>query len=116
VVQALGAQKLWVVNPFKYKETLAATKEALNETGVRVLIAEALCPLHVHRLKGRKSKARFQVTDKCQDCRHCLDYFGCPAMQLNQGPAGGNMLIDPDTCSGCAFCVQWCEAIRPVKK
>jgi indolepyruvate ferredoxin oxidoreductase alpha subunit len=116
VVKALGVQNLWVVNPFKYKETLAATKEALNAAGVRVLIAEAPCPLHVHRLQGRKSKARFRITDKCQDCRHCLDYFGCPAMQLNQGPAGGNMLIDPDTCSGCAFCVQWCEAIRPVKK
>ena len=115
VVQALGAQKLWVVNPFKYKETLAATKEALNETGVRVLIAEAPCPLHVHRLKGRKSKARFQVTDKCQDCRHCLDYFGCPAMYLNPEAGGGRMLIDTEICSGCAFCVQWCKAIRPVK-
>jgi len=116
VVKALGVQNLWVVNPFKYKETLAATKEALSASGVRVLIAEAPCPLHVHRVQGRKSQARFRVTDKCQDCRHCLDYFGCPAMQLNQGPAGGRMRIDPDVCSGCAFCVQWCEAIRPVKQ
>jgi indolepyruvate ferredoxin oxidoreductase alpha subunit len=115
VVKSLGVQNLWVVNPFKYQEALAATKEALNASGVRVLIAEAPCPLHVHRLKGRKSRARFRVTDKCQDCRHCLDYFGCPAMQLNQGPEGGRMLIDPDICSGCAFCVQWCEAIRPLK-
>ncbi|MDP3183196.1 MAG: indolepyruvate ferredoxin oxidoreductase subunit alpha [Desulfobaccales bacterium] len=115
VVQALGAQKLWVVNPFKYQETLAATKEALNESGVRVLISEAPCPLHVHRLKGKKSKARFQVTEKCVDCSHCLEYFGCPAMYLKPNAGGGQMLIDPDLCSGCAFCVQWCEAIRPVK-
>jgi len=116
VVRALGVEKLWVVNPFKYQETLAATKEAVQAAGVRVLISEAPCPLHVHRLQGRKSKARFRVTDKCRDCRHCLDYFGCPAMQLNDKPGGGRMLIDPDLCSGCAFCVQWCEAIRPVKK
>ncbi|MBI4794244.1 MAG: indolepyruvate ferredoxin oxidoreductase subunit alpha [Deltaproteobacteria bacterium] len=115
VVQALGVEKLWVVNPFKYQEALAATKEAVNATGVRVLIAEAPCPLHVHRLQGRKSRARFRVTDKCQDCRHCLDYFGCPAMQLSDKLEGGRMLIDTDLCSGCAFCVQWCEAIRPVK-
>jgi hypothetical protein len=25
------------------------------------------------------------------------------------------MLIDHDLCSGCAFCVQFCECIRPVK-
>jgi len=115
VVQALGVEQLWVVNPFKYQEALAATKEAVSATGVRVLISQAPCHLHVHRLKGRQPRARFRITDKCQDCRHCLDYFGCPAMQLNQGPKGGRMLIDTDLCSGCAFCVQWCEAIRPVK-
>ncbi|MDD2901148.1 MAG: indolepyruvate ferredoxin oxidoreductase subunit alpha [Syntrophales bacterium] len=115
VVKALGVEKLWVVNPFKYQETLAATKEAVSATGVRVLISEAPCHLHVHRLQGKKSKARFRVTDQCQDCRHCLDYFGCPAMQLSDKPEEGRMLIDTDVCTGCAFCVQWCEAIRPVK-
>ena len=114
VVQALGVQKLWLLNPFKYKEALAATKEALAASGVRVLISEAPCPLHVHRLKGRKSKARFQVTGKCDDCRHCLEYFGCPAMYLESGHEG-QLQIDPEVCSGCAFCVQWCDAIRPVK-
>ncbi len=116
VVQALGVTQLWVVNPLKYKETLAATKEAIGATGVRVIIAEAPCHLHVQRLKGRKSKARFRVTEACRDCRDCLDNFGCPAMQLNPGPEGGRMFIDTDLCSGCAFCVQWCEAIKPVKK
>jgi indolepyruvate ferredoxin oxidoreductase alpha subunit len=115
VVQALGVEKFWVVNPFKYQEALKATKEAISATGMRVLISEAPCPLHVHRLQGRKSKARFRVTEKCQDCRHCLDYFGCPAMQLSDKPEEGRMRIDTDLCSGCAFCVQWCEAIRPVK-
>ncbi len=115
VVRGLGVESLKVVNPFKFKETLAATKEALNAKGVRVLISQALCHLYEQRIKGKKRKARFCVTDKCQDCRHCLDYFGCPAMQLSDKPEGGRMLIDTDLCSGCAFCVQWCEAIRPVK-
>ena len=30
VVKALGVEQLWVVNPYKYKESLAATKEALD--------------------------------------------------------------------------------------
>jgi Pyruvate/2-oxoacid:ferredoxin oxidoreductase delta subunit len=37
-------------------------------------------------------------------------------MQLSGKEEGGRMLIDTDLCSGCAFCVQWCEAIRPLKK
>ena len=115
VVKALGAEQLWVVNPFKYKESLAATKEALNATGVRVLISQAPCHLHVQRLKGKKRLARFQVTGQCGECRHCLDYFGCPAMYLSPEPGPPQMLIDQDLCSGCAFCIQWCECIRPAQ-
>jgi indolepyruvate ferredoxin oxidoreductase alpha subunit len=115
VVKALGVEKLWEVNPFKYKESLAATKEAVSAEGVRVLISEAPCHLYVQRLKGKKPKARFQVTGACDDCRHCLDYFGCPAMYLKPNSGVSQMLIDHDLCAGCAFCVQFCECIRPVK-
>lgn len=115
VVKALGVEKCWVVNPFKYKESLAATKEAISAQGVRVLISQAPCHLYVQRLKGKKAQARFQVVDACGDCRHCLDYFGCPAMYLKPNSGVSQMLIDHDLCAGCAFCVQFCECIRPVR-
>jgi indolepyruvate ferredoxin oxidoreductase alpha subunit len=113
VVKALGVEQLWVVSPFKYKESLAATKEALGTEGVRVLISQAPCHLYAQRITGKRRTARFQVTRECDDCRHCLDYFGCPAMYLENGQAG-HLLIDPEVCSGCAFCVQWCDHIRPL--
>ena len=113
VVKALGVEQLWVVNPFKYKESLAATKEALTASGIRVLISEAPCHLYAQRLSGKKRTARFQVTQGCGECRDCLDNFGCPAMYLESGEPG-QLQIDPELCSGCAFCVQWCENIRPV--
>jgi indolepyruvate ferredoxin oxidoreductase, alpha subunit len=114
VVRALGVDQLWVSNPFKYKEALAATKEALAADGVRVLISQAPCHLYAQRLSGKKRQARFQVTQECGGCRDCLDYFGCPAMCLEKGQKG-HLTIDSDLCSGCAFCVQWCDHIRPVK-
>ncbi|MFZ5447692.1 MAG: indolepyruvate ferredoxin oxidoreductase subunit alpha [Thermodesulfobacteriota bacterium] len=113
VVKALGVDQLWVTNPFKYKESLAATKEALEAKGVRVLISQAPCHLYHQRLTGKKRQARFQVVGGCGECRDCLDNFGCPAMYLEGGQAG-HLMIDSDLCSGCAFCVQWCEHIRPV--
>ncbi|MBM4273261.1 MAG: indolepyruvate ferredoxin oxidoreductase subunit alpha [Deltaproteobacteria bacterium] len=116
VVKALGVEQCWVVNPFKYKETLAATKEALSASGVRVIIAQAPCYLYEQRITRKKRQARFQVTGECGECRHCLDYFGCPAMYVKPNSGVSQMLIDPDICTGCAFCVQWCECIRPVKK
>jgi indolepyruvate ferredoxin oxidoreductase alpha subunit len=113
VVKALGVEQLWVVNPFKYKESLAATKEALEAFGVRVLISQAPCHLYAQRLSGKRRTARFQVSRECGECRDCLDNFGCPAMYLETGTEG-QLQIDPDLCSGCAFCVQWCDHIRPV--
>jgi len=114
VVKALGVEQLWLVNPFKYQEALAATKEAVNASGLRVLISQAPCHLYAQRVTGKKRQARFQVTEECGECRQCLEYFGCPAMYVKPGEAG-QMSIDQDLCSGCAFCVQWCECIRPVK-
>ena len=113
VVKALGVEQLWVVNPYKYKESLAATKEALEAKGVRVLISQAPCILYEARITGKKRTARFQVIKGCGECRDCLDNFGCPAMYLESGEPG-QLQIDPELCSGCAFCVQWCENIRPV--
>ncbi len=88
VVKALGVEHLWVVNPFKYKEALAATKEAVSASGVRVLISQAPCYLYESRITGKKRRARFQVVDECGDCRHCLEYFGCPAMYVKPGGSG----------------------------
>jgi indolepyruvate ferredoxin oxidoreductase alpha subunit len=115
VVKALGVEQLWIVNPFKYKEALAATKEAVQASGVRVLISQAPCHLYESRITGKKRQARFQVTGECGECRDCLEYFGCPAMYVAPG-GSGQMLIDQDICTGCAFCVQWCDCIRPAKK
>ena len=115
IVRALGVEQVWRVNPLKYKESLAATKEAVESRGLRVLISQSPCFLYEARITGKKRKARFQVTGDCGDCRHCLDYFGCPAMSVKPGTEPTQMLIDHDLCSGCAFCVQFCECIRPVK-
>lgn len=116
VVRGLGVTQFWRVNPLKYKDSLAATKEAVAASGVRVLLAQSPCPLYVARLKGKRPTARFQITGECGDCRHCLEYLGCPAMYVTEAEGRRQLLIDPDLCAGCAFCVQLCDHIRPAKK
>lgn len=113
VAKALGVEKLQVVNPLQYRLTLAAVKDALQETGLRVIISRAPCVLYLQRLGTRKRAKTFVVGPECQDCRHCLDYFGCPALHPpleGEGP----LVIDEGLCAGCGFCLQLCgkRAIR----
>ena len=48
-----------MVNPFKYQESLAATKEALEAKGLRVLISQAPCILYEARITGKKRTGPF---------------------------------------------------------
>jgi indolepyruvate ferredoxin oxidoreductase alpha subunit len=75
-----------------------------------VLISQAPCHLYAQRLTGKKRQARFQVVEACGDCRHCLEYFGCPAMYVKPGEAG-QMLI-ARTSAPATLCGQWCQCIR----
>jgi len=113
VVQALGVEQVKLVNPLQYRLTLAAIKEAVAADGVRVIISRSPCVLYLQRLGQKKRAKTFVVGPECRDCRHCLDYFGCPALQPpleGEGP----LTIDETLCNACGFCLQLCEkkAIR----
>ncbi len=57
--------------------------------GIRVIISRSPCVLYMQRLGGKKRAKTFVVGPECRDCRHCLDYFGCPALQpplTGEGP------------------------------
>ena len=113
IVRALGVDAVEVVHPLHYDKNLQTVKALLSQSGVQVLISRCPCTLYVQRLSGRKKTRTFYVGPECRDCRHCLDYFGCPALHPSLVPGeGGRMVIDEAQCAGCGFCSQWCEAIH----
>ncbi|MGQ9920820.1 MAG: indolepyruvate ferredoxin oxidoreductase subunit alpha [Desulfobacca sp.] len=113
VVQALGVDQVQLVNPLQYRLTLAAVKEAVAASGVRVIISRSPCILYLQRLGQKKRAKTFVVGPECRDCRHCLDYFGCPALHPPL-EGDGPLVIDATLCNACGFCLQLCEkkAIR----
>ncbi len=66
VVQALGVEKVQVVNPLQYRLTLEAVKNALNDTGLRVIISRSPCVLYMQRLGGKKRAKTFVVGPECR--------------------------------------------------
>lgn len=55
-----------------------------------------------------------------QACMHCTDpvcMIGCPTGAIHRDPAGGEVVINPDTCIGCTVCANNCpyDAIRMVE-
>lgn len=106
VAAAMGA-KVFRCNPYNVEETARVIGEATAETGVKVVVAEALCYLKFGR-EGRISYTPRQVAVDaavCNGCGLCVRTFGCPAITLSEGKA----VIEPSGCNGCGVCVSVCK-------
>lgn len=107
ICAAMGA-KVFCCNPYHVEETEQVLAAAATETGVKVVVAEALCYLKFGR-DGRVSYTKRIVTVDpaiCNGCRLCLTTFGCPAILLGQD---GKAMIDTSACNGCGVCVSVCK-------
>ena len=113
VVRGIGVPHVSIIKPYKVKKSIDAIREAIDFTGVSVVIAREACTLYARGLKLHEDRP-FMVTDACKHHRNCLEELGCPAFYLEQD----RVRIDPDLCSGCAVCAQICpeNAIRPLKR
>jgi indolepyruvate ferredoxin oxidoreductase alpha subunit len=106
IAEAFGAS-VQTVNPYDIDETMTALNRATREPGVSVIVASAPCYLYA---KGR-GETVFEVhkavvmSDECNGCRVCIDYFGCPSIHFENGKA----IIDALTCVGCGLCLDVCK-------
>ncbi|MFZ7101049.1 MAG: thiamine pyrophosphate-dependent enzyme [Peptococcaceae bacterium] len=106
VCKAVGAT-VRTVNPYKIAETKKALEEAVNETGVSVIIALAPC-----YLRNTKSEQQFFTPravevnpDRCNGCKICINDFGCPSLRYKDGKVS----IDKASCVMCGMCADVCK-------
>ena len=57
------------------------------------------------------SPVEVEITEECDSCRFCLDYFECPALYLDAEK--NRVEIDRKVCVDCGVCINVCaqEAI-----
>jgi indolepyruvate ferredoxin oxidoreductase alpha subunit len=104
------------VDPYNFKETCDAIKNALEKKQLSVIVARRECQLVTTRKKLKEGIEiqKFEIDPAvCKRCGICLRQFGCPAIHME----GKNYVIDEVLCTGCSVCAQICpyKAIKPKK-
>ena len=109
IVEAIGVEFIRTVNPHRIKQTIETYKEALQYDGVSVIITQYPCTL----IKGVKRGKPMEIQENCGKCLVCINELACPAISL----IDGEVVIDKNSCFGCASCVQVCpkKAIKTAK-
>jgi indolepyruvate ferredoxin oxidoreductase alpha subunit len=110
LVQALGFEHVLTVDPYEYKATERAFKEALDRDEPSVIITKRPCALLP---EVRRTYQSLRVDpDKCVACYTCIR-TGCPALRKNpdklyEKTGRPKSDIDPLLCTGCELCAQVC--------
>ncbi len=113
LVKAMKVDFVAKVKPSNFDELLEVLEQALNKSGVRVVIAEEPCALLGRKLGLWKTPPRVYRENcegyLCSACQACLK-IGCPAVGWREG----RVEIIEELCTGCDLCVEVCpnDAIR----
>ena len=101
VCDAIGINRVRVVDPYDLKATRQAIEEELAVKEPSVIISRRPCAL----LKYVKHNPPLVIDpSSCRGCKACLK-LGCPAIRIQDGKAA----IDDTLCVGCGLCKELCR-------
>ena len=101
VCDAIGINRVRVVDPYDLKATRQAIEEELAVREPSVIISRRPCAL----LKYVKHNPPLVIDPSgCRGCKACLK-LGCPAIRIQDGKAA----IDDTLCVGCGLCKELCR-------
>lgn len=112
--EALGADKVVIMDPYETRDCIGTIKEAIESDGFSVIISRRDCALYGDREKkkrGEKIVPSENVKDTCRGIYACVREFYCPAITIDESDA--KMIIQRDLCDGCLECRQVCPVDAP---
>jgi indolepyruvate ferredoxin oxidoreductase alpha subunit len=117
LVRGCGIHWMRTIDPYDMKGLIDLLKEARENTqkedgGIAVIIARHPCLIR-YPDKCQEKPVKVAITDECNGCMYCVDFFECPALQPDK--ESELVRIDRALCTDCGVCVQVCprEAIVP---
>jgi indolepyruvate ferredoxin oxidoreductase alpha subunit len=119
LIRGCGVKWLKTIDPYDIEGMTRLLKEAREYTksedgGIAVIIARHPCIIR-YPDAGRECRIEVTITEECNGCRYCVDYFECPALFMNEDENIAE--IDRTLCVDCGVCVKVCPrgAIVPVE-
>jgi len=104
LVEGLGVEHFFVIDPFQLDESAATIQNGLTLPGVKVVLSRQECAIQAQR-RGLKAGAVRVIAENCNLCKLCITRTGCPAIGLGDE----TIVIDPALCYGCGLCAQVCN-------
>lgn len=105
LLEAMGFDRVQVVDQFQYKVVKQAIDEAIKRPGLDIIMTTRPCAL-----KFKIKEPHFYVDpDICIGCRSCVK-TNCPPIHMKkyEGHDKLKSYIDPTMCVGCSVCSQVC--------
>jgi indolepyruvate ferredoxin oxidoreductase alpha subunit len=120
LIKGCGVKWIKTIDPYDIKNLVKLLKEAKTYTqrkdgGIAVIIARHPCIIRYPEV-GEDNPVKVEITDDCDGCNYCIDYFECPALYINEEK---NLVeIDRMFCVDCGVCIDACPkgAIIPIEK
>ncbi|MGD8537261.1 MAG: indolepyruvate ferredoxin oxidoreductase subunit alpha [Candidatus Aminicenantes bacterium] len=119
LIQGCGVKWIRTIDPYDIEGMVQLLKEARDYTtsedgGIAVIVARHPCIIH-YPDRVRECRIEVTITEECNGCRYCVDYFECPALFMNEDKNIAE--IDRSLCVDCGVCVKVCSrgAIVPVE-
>jgi len=119
LIRGCGVKWIETIDPYDVEGMIQLLKEARQYTeredgGIAVIVARHPCIIRYQEVLG-ECRIEVHITDECNGCRYCVDYFECPALRMNEEEDRAE--TDRTLCVDCGVCVKACPrgAIVPVK-
>jgi indolepyruvate ferredoxin oxidoreductase alpha subunit len=120
LIRGCGVKWIETVDPYDIEEMIQLLKAAREyikseDGGIAVIVARHPCIIRYPEAV-RACRVEVVITEACNGCRYCVDYFECPALFMNEDENAAE--IDRALCVDCGVCVKVCSrgAIVPVEQ
>jgi indolepyruvate ferredoxin oxidoreductase alpha subunit len=110
LIRGCGVTWIRTIDSYEVEALIGLLKEAREYTldpdgGIAVIVARHPCLIQYPEAR-REISIRVEVTEDCNGCRYCIDYFECPALRMIEEEE--RVEIDRKYCVDCGVCINVC--------